>query len=144
MEIEHWKLVDSLLQSALELAPGDRDVYLEQACRGDVSLKDEIKSLLSSHRRAGDFLEKPAVAFAALSLASDDDALRTAPLAGQIISNYRMLQMIGRGGMGTVWLAERCDGRFDRKVAIKFIHLDLLDGSAAERFKREGDRKSVV
>jgi len=46
--------------------------------------------------------------------------------------------MIGSGGMGSVWLAERCDGRFDRKVAIKFIHLTLLDDFGAERFKREG------
>jgi len=46
--------------------------------------------------------------------------------------------MIGSGGMGSVWLAERCDGRFERKVAIKFIHLAVLDAAGAERFKREG------
>ena len=138
MEIERWKLVDSMLQAALELAPGDRDRYLEQACSGDVSLKNEIKSLLTSHRRAGEFLEQPAVAVAAVELAFDAAVLPTAPLAGQVISHYRILQMIGSGGMGTVWLAERCDGRFERKVAIKLIHLAVLDGSAAERFKREG------
>jgi serine/threonine protein kinase/tetratricopeptide (TPR) repeat protein len=138
MEIVRWKVVDRLLQSALELAPGDRDQYLEQACSGDVSLKNEIKSLLTSHRRAGEFLEQPAVAVVALELASDAEVLPTAPLVGQIISHYRILKMIGRGGMGTVWLAERCDGRFERKVAIKFIHLAVLDRSAAERFKREG------
>jgi serine/threonine-protein kinase len=138
MNIERWKLVDSLLQSALELAPGDREGFLAQACSKDPSLKDEIKSLLTSYRRAGEFLETPALEIAARELSSEADALSTAPLAGQIISHYRILKMIGRGGMGTVWLAERCDGRFERKVAIKFIHLALLDGSAAERFKREG------
>ena len=138
MNIERWKLVDSLLQSALELAPGDREEFLAQACSNDALLKDEIKSLLTSYRRAGEFLETPALEIAARELSSEADALSTTPLAGQIISHYRILKMIGRGGMGTVWLAERCDGRFERKVAIKFIHLALLDGSAAERFKREG------
>jgi len=138
MNIERWKLVDGLLQSALELAPGDREGFLAQACSNDASLKDEITSLLTSHRRAGEFLGTPALEIAARELFSGADALSTEPLAGQIISHYRILKMIARGGMGTVWLAERCDGRFERKVAIKFIHLALLDGSAAERFKREG------
>lgn len=138
MNIERWKLVDRLFREALELAPGDRDHYLEQASSGDVSLKNEIKSLLTSHRRAGEFLEEPAAAVAAVELASDAEFLSTAPRAGQVISHYRILKMIGTGGMGSVWLAERCDGRFERKVAIKFIHLAVLDPSAAERFKREG------
>ncbi|UWZ86812.1 serine/threonine-protein kinase [Occallatibacter riparius] len=138
MKIERWKVIDSLLQSALELAPGDREQFLSQACIEDASLKDEIISLLTSYRKAGEFLETPALEVAARELSLEADALPTAPLAGQIISHYRILKMIGSGGMGTVWLAERCDGRFERKVAIKFIHLALLDGSAAARFKREG------
>ena len=95
MDIERWKLVDGMLQAALELAPGDRDQYLEQACSGDVSLKNEIKSLLTSHRRAGEFLEQPAAAYAGVTNGPDAEMLTTASFAGQIVSHYRILKMIG-------------------------------------------------
>jgi serine/threonine-protein kinase len=155
MELERWKLVDDLLQSALELPPGRREEFLRAACAGDSTLAEEVRSLLTSHRRAGEFLESPAVEVAARAIASSPHPPQSQPfsaspsdslpdsvtgsLAGQIISHYRLLKMIGRGGMGSVWLAERCDGRFERKVAIKFIHLAVLDSASAERFKREGE-----
>jgi serine/threonine-protein kinase len=138
MQTDRWKLVEDLLQSALELAPERREEFLLQACEGDSALIDEVRSLLTSYRRAGDFLESPAVEVAARSLASEAEPSGTSTLAGQVISHYRLLKVIGRGGMGSVWLAERCDGRFERKVAIKFIHLAVLDEVSAERFKREG------
>ena len=138
METDRWKLVDDLLQSALEVAPERREEFLAQACGGDSALVDEINSLLTSHRRAGDFLERPAVEIAARAIAADVAPSLSQPLVGQIVSHYRVLKTIGRGGMGSVWLAERCDGRFERKVAIKFIHFAVLDATGAERFKREG------
>ncbi len=138
METERWKLVDDLLQSALELAPERREEFLAQACGGDSALVGEINSLLTSHRRAGAFLETPAVEIAARAMAADVAPSIAQPLVGQVVSHYRILKMIGSGGMGSVWLAERCDGRFERKVAIKFIHLAVLDAAGAERFKREG------
>jgi serine/threonine-protein kinase len=138
MEAERWKLVDDLLQSALELGPERREEFLERACAGDSALADEVKSLLTSHRRAGGFLEESAAEMAARAIAADTVPSLSQPLVGQVVSHYRILKMIGRGGMGSVWLAERCDGRFERKVAIKFIHLAVLDEAGAERFKREG------
>jgi serine/threonine protein kinase len=138
METERWKLVDDLLQSALELDPERREEFLAQACGGDSALVDEINSLLTSHRRAGDFLERPAAEIAARAMAADVAPSLAQPLVGQVVSHYRILKMIGRGGMGSVWLAERCDGRFERKVAIKFIHFAVFDLAGAERFKREG------
>ena len=130
--------MDDLLQSALELAPEDRDAFLQHSCADDSELIDEIKSLLTSHRRAGDFLETPAVESAARAIAANAEPVLSESLVGLVVSHYRLLKMIGRGGMGSVWLAERCDGRFERKVAIKFIHLALLDQASTERFKREG------
>jgi len=138
MEINRWKLVDDLLQSALELAPEHRDEFLQNSCAANPELIDEVKSLLTSHRRAGDFLETPAVESAARAIAAEAEPILSESLVGQVISHYRLLKMIGRGGMGSVWLAERCDGRFERKVAVKFIHLAVLDQASAERFKREG------
>src|SRR5205814_8882376 len=58
-------------------------------------------------------------------------------LVGQAIGPYRLVAPIGQGGMGSVWLAERSDGRFERRVAIKFLHFSVAV-SGAERFKREG------
>jgi eukaryotic-like serine/threonine-protein kinase len=57
---------------------------------------------------------------------------------GENIGTYRLISIIGRGGMGTVWLAERSDGRFERKAAVKFINLALTGRGLEERFKREG------
>jgi eukaryotic-like serine/threonine-protein kinase len=138
MKTERWKLVDDLLQSALELIPERREEFLRQECGGDPALADEIRSLLTSHRRAGGFLQTPAAEVAARAMAADAAPSLAASRAGQLVSDYRLLKMIGSGGMGSVWLAERCDGRFERKVAIKFIHLAVLDAAGAERFKREG------
>ena len=138
MDTERWKRIDDLLQSALELAPEDREEFLRDASGGDEALADEVRSLMTSYRRAGGFLETPAVEVAARSIAAEAQPTYAASRTGQVVAHYRLLRMIGSGGMGSVWLAERCDGRFDRKVAIKFIHLALLDDFGAERFKREG------
>jgi eukaryotic-like serine/threonine-protein kinase len=138
MNPDRWKLVEELLQSALEMAPERRESFLVQACGGDRDLLDEVKSLLTSHRNADDFLINPAAEVAARALAADAQTAFSRSLEGQQISHYRILKMIGRGGMGTVWLAERCDGRFERRVAIKFLNVASLDPEGAERFKREG------
>jgi len=59
-------------------------------------------------------------------------------LTGQTIGAYKLISRVGQGGMGNVWLAERVDGRFERQVAVKFLHFALTSPGAAERFKREG------
>lgn len=137
MNAERWKLVDDLLQSALEIAPEHRNEFLQQACAGDSALVNEIRSLLTSYRKAEDFLQTPAMAVVARADAAQEEAFPDS-LVGQVISHYRVLKMIGSGGMGSVWLAERCDGRFERQVAIKFIHSAALGQGGAERFQREG------
>jgi len=138
MEAERWTQIEDLLQSALELAPDSRDEFLRVSCREDPTLAEEVRSLMTSFRRAGGFLETPAVEIAARAIATESAPSFGASRAGQIVSQYRLLSMIGSGGMGSVWVAERCDGRFDRKVAIKFIHFTLLDTVGTDQFKREG------
>src|SRR5580700_6948029 len=72
------------------------------------------------------------------------DSLGAAALADaqranlEVIGPYRLVNKIGQGGMGSVWLAERSDGRFERRAAIKFLHPALIARGSAERFKREG------
>src|SRR6185436_4614316 len=60
------------------------------------------------------------------------------PIAGQPIGAYTLTSLIGEGGMGTVWLAERSDGRFQRRVAVKFLSIALKGRMGQERFLREG------
>jgi serine/threonine-protein kinase len=126
------------LQSALEVDPERQNVFLQRACNGDTELLQEVKSLLTSHRRAGAFLESPVADLAARAIAAEDESMLSRSLEGQLVSHYRLVRLIGRGGMGTVWLAERCDGRFERNVAIKFLNVAAFDQAGAQRFKREG------
>ena len=60
-------------------------------------------------------------------------------LAGQTLGAYRLISLIGQGGMGSVWLAERCDGRFEGRAAIKLLNLALMGPAGEERFRREGN-----
>lgn len=138
MESELWERLQALWPLVLEVEPERRDEFLVKACGEDSKLLNEIRSLLASHGTAGDFLEQPAAELAARAIAAQEESSLSGSLEGQLISHYRILNMIGRGGMGTVWLAERCDGRFERKVAIKFLNVAVLDGASAKRFKREG------
>jgi serine/threonine-protein kinase len=62
----------------------------------------------------------------------------SAGLVGQTLGPYTLISQIGQGGMGSVWLAERNDGRFERRVAVKFIHIALMGKGGEGRFKREG------
>jgi serine/threonine-protein kinase len=65
--------------------------------------------------------------------------LRLLPgVAGQTLGAYTLLSQIGQGGMGSVWLAEQSDGRFERRVAVKLLNIALIGKSGEERFKREG------
>jgi eukaryotic-like serine/threonine-protein kinase len=138
MESEVWKRLEDLWPSVLEVEPERRDEFLVKVCGEDSELLNEFRSLLASHGAARDFLQTPAAELAAHVLASEEEVLLSRSLEGQQISHYRILKRIGRGGMGTVWLAERCDGRFERKVAIKFLNVAALDEASAERFRREG------
>jgi serine/threonine protein kinase len=138
LEADRWKLVEDLLQSALAMPPERRDAFLQQACAGDESLAAEVTSLLTSYRQAGDFLLAPAIEVAAQAIAVTDASRFAQSLATEVIPHYRILKHLGSGGMGSVWLAERSDGRFERQVAVKFINFAMIGPGGAERFRREG------
>jgi len=86
--------------------------------------------------RWGAILEQSASAFLAGHLA-DPPVDKRAELAGTVVGNYRLLQEIGRGGMGTVWLAERADGHFEQRVAIKLMKRGMDSDEILARFRRE-------
>ena len=74
MDLDHWKQLDSLLQSVLERPPEERDAFLRHACAGDEPLERRVRALLSAEPQAKNFLERPAIDVAAQSLACDQNS----------------------------------------------------------------------
>jgi len=127
--------LSALLDDALARPPDARAAWLAELDDRDPLAGAHLRGLLASlsAAQAEGLLEGRGFADAgfAAALGTDDT------LAGRQIGPYRVLQPIGQGGMGTVWLAERADGLFERKVALKLVHLALVGSVLAERFARE-------
>ncbi len=126
---DQWQLLSPYLDQALTLSEAERARWLEELRAQNPALASQLQELLNEHQVAQRkrFLEK-----------SPDSLAASQGLAGQILGAYRLISQIGQGGMGAVWLAERCDGRFERKAAVKFLNSALMSRGSAERFKREG------
>lgn len=124
---ERWREVSPYLDHALALHPDERGSWIEFLRAEHPEIATLLKELLDEHVAVADehFLEQPLIAHDKSSL------------AGQTVGAYTLISPIGRGGMGTVWLAERSDGRFERRVAIKFLNFTMAR-TGAERFRREG------
>jgi serine/threonine protein kinase len=129
---ESWKRVESVLEGALDLAATERSVYLDRECGGDTTMRREIETLLSYEAEAGEV-----VAGAVENAAELFQTPELGLTAGERIGVYRVVREIGRGGMGTVYLAERDDHQFQRQVAIKLVTRGMDTAELLERFRRE-------
>ncbi len=131
MNPERWKRIEQLFRTVVDRPADEREVYLTQVCKGDEDLRLEVLSLLDRDI-AEDFLQAP-IASAARALTSKpkDD------LTGERIGPYRVKRLIGRGGMGDVYEAERDDDQFKQQVAIKIIKRGMDTEFVRERFLRE-------
>ncbi len=128
-----WARLSPRLDELLELPESERDARLADIAHDDAALAAELSSLLTQQTQTDRF------AFLEGSvLAVHPDATGGATLTGQTIGAYTLERPLGEGGMGAVWLGRRSDGRFEGKVAVKFLNLALLALGGAERFAREG------
>ena len=132
---ERWAEVERVLDGALALQPEDVPAFLDRECGEDAELRREVEQLLDSCRRAGDFLERPALGLAAV-LAGERATERAMP-AGRRIGPYVVTGEAGHGGMGVVYLAERDDGQFRQRVALKVLPRGLESAQAIRRFLDE-------
>ena len=127
---ERWQQLEPLLDAALELEPGLRTAFLDDACRGDPSLRADLRALVAACELGTTILATPAAITYAPLLA--DDASVMPNLLG---NRYRIVREIGRGGMATVYLAN--DPKHGRQVAVKALHTDVARLIGRERFARE-------
>ena len=125
----HWDVLSPLLDELLGLEDDARAERLSRLRSADDALAEELESLLAQQStiESSGFLEREVARPA-----------REPTLAGQIIGNYTLDRVLGQGGMGTVWLAHRSDGRYQVHVAVKLLNLALLGPSGVDRFQREG------
>src|SRR5512132_1822593 len=126
---ERWQFVSPYLDRALEMVVEERAAWLASLRAEDPALAAELEALLkerSALSREG-FLRETALHPPA-----------SASLSGQTVGAYTLLSLIGQGGMGSVWLAKRSDGRFEGQAAVKLLNASLVGRAGEERFQREG------
>ena len=125
--------LEELLAELLDRPPEERGSFLDQACGDDAALRREAEELLGLDDQAAGFFEKLSSDIAAAAPLELDNADRPRIQIGP----YRALEAIGHGGMGVVYRAERVDGAFDQKVALKLLHRDMDTPQLRARFLAE-------
>src|SRR5262245_46207988 len=129
-DLQRWKRASDHLDRALELPPDERAAVLDALRASDPDTAAEVEALLEEHRQldAEGFLDANAAPIAPPEFA----------LAGATVGAYTLVAPIGHGGMGSVWLASRSDGRFEGQAALKLLNAALVGRGGEERFRREG------
>ncbi|HET8646215.1 MAG TPA: protein kinase, partial [Vicinamibacteria bacterium] len=121
-----WAVLSPLLDEALEMTAAGRVSWLREVGQRDPALAAELEALLAEYGKVEEegFLVQPPAPRSTLS--------------GHVLGAYRLREPIGQGGMGSVWLADRADGRYQGVAAVKLLNLSLIGHEAEQRFRREG------
>ncbi len=140
MEAPARLTLEDIFQTACDMPPAGRAMYLDEACAGDEQLRRKVETMLRHHDEDQDFLETPAVedAFREIAEQQKNQSGKHRPaMIGRQIGNYRIQALLGKGGMGEVYLAH--DSDLDVDVAIKFLTETYAeDPEWQARFNREG------
>jgi len=130
---ERWSELSPYLDEALEIGVERQAAWLAAIRGRDPGMAADLEMLLAEQQaiQQSGFLDE-AVQLGVYAAPAPS-------LSGQILGPYRLLSLIGQGGMGSVWLAERCDGRFEGHVAVKLLSVSVVGRAGEERFRREGD-----
>src|SRR5690349_10587581 len=123
------KAVGAIFDAALELPPEQRAAYVLAACAGGDLLRQRVEALLRAHDSAGTFMDSLAV----VDARRQTQVARPAELPGQRIGRYKLLQQIGEGGCGVVYMAEQ-EEPVRRRVALKVIKLGMDTKTVIARF----------
>ncbi len=140
MTVQRWETVKELLHQALQLEPGQRASFLDEACPSDLALRAEIESLLSADEAVrSSFLQSK-------TLDADRDRISVIPAleAGQVFEQrFQLIRKLGEGGMGQVWLAEQISP-VRRQVALKLIKAGMYDETVMQRFQAERQSLAIM
>jgi serine/threonine protein kinase/TolB-like protein/Tfp pilus assembly protein PilF len=148
MDAERWKKIEEIFQSALDLETSERAEFIRAESGGDDELRAEIEKLVARYEVEEDFLESPVWTDSAVlgntlknRVAESLEEILPSPaeksFSGRKIGVYLLTEQIGRGGMGVVYAAERVDGEFSQKVAVKLIKRGMDTDFIVRRFRHE-------
>jgi predicted Ser/Thr protein kinase len=125
---ERFQKVEEIFNGAIDLEEAERENLIAQRCGNDADLKERVRRMIAACRRMEE-LNAARCMESAEQTAQHQQATRAGP--------YALNRLLGRGGMGAVYLAHRADGQFERQVAVKLIDLQFSSGVFRERFRQE-------
>lgn len=139
MNHERFKKVEEIYHSVLKMPPEKRDSFLDESCGGDAELRREIESLLSFENTFASIIDMPPESLAAEIFSKP----KSSSIVGNQINQYKIISLLGRGGMGAVYLA--FDSKLERKVAIKFLSDEFAENESRRlRFFQEAKSASAL
>ncbi|MGH9591762.1 MAG: serine/threonine protein kinase [Bryobacteraceae bacterium] len=135
MTADRWAQIRQIFDRALERPEVDRPAFLRVACARDEELRREVESLLASYQESSEFLNEPIGSVTQTMAHLGDETPEYPP--GYRVGPYQLQKCIGRGGMGSVWLASRSENDFKKTVAVKLVKRGMDTQEILRRFRLE-------